>query len=217
MNLYHKSIFMSFMCILLISATSFSQTMQQNNVNVFNAGDGLRISVPLDSTSFINGIYPIDGNGDIFLPIIGQYHVANQNPEEIEGFLKKAYEQYLHYPEIQVTPLIRVGLLGGFNRSGMYYVEPHRSMWDLISMAGGTVHEKGLKKMHWERDRKVLNKNLIPYLESGKSLQSIGFKSGDQVWTPTNNRSFGEILVRDVLPVATFFLSFYVGIMTIRD
>lgn len=200
--------------LLLIVAASFSDV--QNNTG-FVPGDGLRITVALDSTSFINGIYPIDGNGNIFLPVIGQYHVVSQNPQQFQDFLKKAYEQYLHYPEIQVTPLIRVGLLGGFNRSGMYYVEPHRSMWDLISMAGGTVHEKGLKKMHWERDRKVLNKNLIPYLESGKSLQSIGFKSGDQVWTPTNNRSFGEILVRDVLPVATFFLSFYVGIMTIRD
>lgn len=215
MNICRKRGIMFWMCILLLRVITFSEI--EGNVHFFNAGDGLRITVPLDSTSFINGIYPIDGDGNIFLPIIGQYNVTSKSPEEFKDFLKSTYEQYLHYPEIQVTPLIRVGLLGGFNRSGMYYVEPQSSMWDLISLAGGTVHERGLKKMTWERDRKVLNKNLIPYLESGKSLQSIGFKSGDQIWTPSDNRSFREILVRDLLPIATFFLSFYVGIMTIRD
>ncbi len=215
MNLYRKSGIVICMCILLLRVMAFSE--KEGEVQFFNAGDGLRITVPLDSTSFINGIYPIDEDGNIFLPIIGRYNVTSKSPEEFKDFLKSTYEQYLHYPEIHVTPLIRVGLLGGFNRSGMYYVEPQSSMWDLISMAGGTVHERGLKKMIWERDRKVLNKNLIPYLESGKSLQAIGFKSGDQIWTPTDNRSFREVLVRDILPIATFFLSFYVGIMTIRD
>ncbi len=215
MNLYRKCGIVFWMCILMFWVMVFSEN--QVDSHFFNAGDGLRITVPLDSTSFINGIYPIDGDGNIFLPIIGQYNVTSKSPEEFNIFLKSAYEQYLHYPEIQVTPLIRVGVLGGFNQSGMYYVEPQSSMWDLISMAGGTVHERGLKKMTWERDRKVLNKNLIPYLESGKSLQAIGFKSGDQIWTPSDNRSFREVLVRDILPVATFFLSFYVGIMTIRD
>ena len=213
MNLYRKKGIVFGMFVLLLRVMVFSG----DGAQFFNAGDGLRITVPLDSTSFINGIYPIDGDGNIFLPIIGQYNVTSKSSEEFKDFLKSTYEQYLHYPEIQVTPLIRVGLLGGFTRSGMYYVEPQSSMWDLISMAGGTVHERGLKKMTWERDRKVLNRNLIPYLESGESLQAIGFKSGDQIWTPTDNRSFREILVRDILPIATFFLSFYVGIMTIRD
>jgi protein involved in polysaccharide export with SLBB domain len=191
MNLYRKSGIVFWICILLSRVVVFSD--DQDNARFFNAGDGLRITVPLDSTSFINGIYPIDGDGNIFLPIIGQYNVTSRSPEEIKEFLKSTYEQYLHYPEIQVTPLIRVGLLGGFNRSGMYYVEPQSSMWDLISMAGGTVHERGLKKMTWERDRKVLNRNLIPYLESGESLQAIGFKSGDQIWTPPTTE-FQEIL-----------------------
>lgn len=216
MDLYRKKAIVLVLCTIFMYCIVFSEPAMQNTTG-FTAGDGLRITVALDTASFLNGIYPIDANGNIYLPIIGRYHVVSQNPEDFQEFLRNAYEQYLHYPEIQVTPLIRVGLLGGFTRSGMYYVEPQSSMWDLISMAGGTVHEKGLKKMRWERNHKVLGKDMIPYLQSGKSLQAIGFKSGDQVWTPTNNRSFGEILVRDILPVATFFLSVYVGIMTIRD
>lgn len=216
MKLYLMKMTILSLCLLFINSAVFSNGVQNDGTG-FTAGDGLRIRVPLDTTSFINGIYPIDGNGNIFLPIVGQYHVVSQSPEQFELFLRTAYEQYLHYPEIQVTPLIRVGVLGGFNQSGMYYIEPDRSIWDLVTLAGGTVHERGLKQMRWERDRKVVNKNLIPDMESGKSLKELGFKSGDQVWTPTDNRSFREVLVRDVLPIATFFLSVYVGIMTIRD
>lgn len=183
----------------------------------FIAGDGLRIYLPLDTASFLNGIYPIDDRGNVMLPIIGQFTVITMSPMEFAGFLRKTYEQYIRFPELQVTPLIRVSLLGGFRQPGMYYVEPERSMWDLISLAGGTTHEKGLKKAVWERDRKLMRKDLIPYVESGESVRVIGFRSGDQIWTPTENRSFREVFVREILPIATFALSLYVGIMTIRN
>ncbi|NLE02236.1 MAG: hypothetical protein GX640_20430 [Fibrobacter sp.] len=193
------------------------QAAAQSTGSQFIAGDGVKIVLPLDSLSFLNGIYPIDDNGNIVLPIVGQYKITAVGALEFSSYLKKTFEQYLHYPEVQVTPLIRVSLLGGFNRSGMYYVEPERSMRDLISMAGGTLHERGLKKMRWERDRKIMSKDLIPFLESGKSLRMIGFQSGDQIWTPSENRNFRETLVREVLPFATFFMSLYLGIMTIRN
>lgn len=64
MNLYRKSGIVFWICILLSRVVVFSD--DQDNARFFNAGDGLRITVPLDSTSFINGIYPIDGDGNIF-------------------------------------------------------------------------------------------------------------------------------------------------------
>jgi protein involved in polysaccharide export with SLBB domain len=200
-----------------VNADRSSEQGRASIVPVFKAGDGLKISLPLDTASFLNGVYPIDDNGNIFLPVVGELNVVSMYPGDFCSYLKKTFEQYIHYPEIQVTPLIRVTLLGGFSRPGMYYIEPERSVWDLLSMAGGTVHEKGIKKMLWERDRKVIQKDLIPVLQSGKSLRLIGFQSGDQIWTPTENRSFRETFVRELLPIATFLLSLYVGVMTIRN
>lgn len=183
----------------------------------FFPGDAVRISLPLDTTSFLNGVYPIDEDGIIVLPIIGEFLVTALSTQEFEEIIRKDFEIYLRFPEVQVSPLIRVSLLGGFARPGMYYVEPQRSIWDLISIAGGTNSEKGLGKLRWERDRKIVQKDLIPLIESGRSLRSIGFKSGDQLWTPGESRRVTDFLVRDLLPLGTFFLSLFVGIATIRD
>ncbi|NLG16140.1 MAG: hypothetical protein GX556_02280 [Fibrobacter sp.] len=185
--------------------------------NRFVCGDALRISLALDTLSFLNGVYPIDYSGYVVLPVQGRVNVMEFTVPEFTEWVQKTYEQYIRFPEVMVTPLIRVSLLGGFKAPGMYYVEPQRSIWDLISLAGGTNHEKGLRKLRWERNRQVIQYDLIPMLQSGQSLYALGFRSGDQIWTPTENRSIRDILVREVLPFATFALSLYLGIMTLKN
>lgn len=190
--------------------------------DAFAPGDGLRISNYADTSSFLNGIYPVDSDGNVFLPIIGSVHVVSYNPKEFTQYLQKTYEQYVRYPEIQVQPLIRVSVLGGFAEPGLYYVEPQRSMWDVIHLAGGTVHAKGLQRIRWERGKNEVSKDVIPYLESGQSLHQIGFKSGDQLWTPSEkDNSFWtnvvrDVIIRDILPLATFTLSLYVSLETLN-
>lgn len=176
----------------------------------FVPGDGVKIKLPLDSNSFLDGIYAIDKNGYINLPIIGKYKVVSVSPVEFTSYIQKSYEQYLRYPEVQITPLIRVSLLGGFVRPGLYYVDPKNSLWDLISLAGGTTHEVGLSKIRWERDRhQISSRDLIYAFEKGQSLEEIGFKSGDQIITPNDPQSFWDIFFKDVLPLGTFGLSLY--------
>lgn len=178
----------------------------------FIAGDALKITLPLDSNSFLAGVYPIDREGYVNLPIYGKYKVTSSSPGEFAAYVQKTYEQYLRYPEVQTTPLIRVSLLGGFARPGMYYVDSDRSLWDLVSLAGGTTYEHGLKKLRWERDRKEIRADLMPYLESGQSLKNIGLQSGDQIWTPSDHRSFWDVMLHDVLPVTTFALSLWITV-----
>jgi protein involved in polysaccharide export with SLBB domain len=176
----------------------------------FVPGDGVRIRLPLDSASFLAGIYAIDKNGFINLPIIGKYKVVSVSPVEFSAYIQKSYEQYLRYPEVQITPLIRISLLGGFVRPGLYYVDPQNSLWDLISLAGGTTHERGLSKIRWERDRRQINSgDLVVAFEKGRSLEEIGFQSGDQIVTPNDPLGLWDIILRDVLPAGTFGLSLY--------
>jgi hypothetical protein len=88
-------------------------------------------------------------------------------------------------------------------------------LWDLVHRAGGTLSEDGLKKMRWTRDNKTIGSNLISYYQSGKSLSQIGFRSGDQIWTPSpSERNFWDNVVRYVLPVATLGISIYTVYLT---
>lgn len=184
----------------------------------FMPGDGVRITVYPDSQSFLNGEYPIDSDGNIFLPIVGKYFILNQTPQNFQKYLSTTFTPYLRFPEVQVQPLVRVSLLGGFERPGLYFVEPERSIWDLIHLAGGPVHENGLRHMRWERDRSIVNKDLIKYIESGESIQKIGFISGDQIWTPSEkpkgiwNIAVREFLIRDIVPLTTLFFSIYYAV-----
>ena len=189
----------------------------------FTPGDGVRISVFPETDHFLNGVYPIDMEGYVTLPLVGRVQVSSFDNHQFTDFLQVSFQQYLRYPEVQVTKLMRVSLLGGFAEPGMYYIEPQRSLWDLVHMAGGPSYEKGLRNMRWERNRRVLRRDLIPLLESGVSLNSAGFRSGDQVWAPSEpgntfwSAVVRDVVIRDLLPIATFMLSLYVSLATIRN
>ena len=170
----------------------------------FKAGDAVQIIVFPDTSSFLNNTFPIDGNGNIFLPIVGKTKIDNMSETEFIQFLSDNFTQYLRSPQIQVRPLIRTSLLGGFARPSLYYIDPNQTVWDLVHLAGGTIAEDGLKKMKWSRDNKTIESNLIPYYQSNKSLYQLGFRSGDQIWTPipTERVSFWEGFVRYFIPIA---------------
>jgi protein involved in polysaccharide export with SLBB domain len=191
------------------SENSFPQQSRSSS-SYFTPGDGVMISVFPDTASFLNNIFPIDDRGYVELPIYGKIRLTDMTKVEFENFLKDKYRDYLRFPYVRVKTMIRVSVLGGVPTPGFYYYDPEYSLWELIHRAGGTTDEDGLKKMKWQRDRDDVNDNLIPYLQSGISLQNMGFRSGDQIWvrTPAKPSAFQQI-TRTVFPFITFALSMF--------
>ena len=185
-------------------------------------GEAIRIYAYPDTGAFVNGFYPVDGQGRIYLPILGKMDISNMTENEFLDTLKKQYINYLRYPNLQVRHLIRISLLGGFQKPGLYYIDPDFSMWDAVYQTGGTTREDGLKRMRWERDRAMVAEDIIPYYQSGQSLSSIGFKSGDQLWTPVEaKKHWWEVVFRDavlsyVFPVLTTSASLYISYLMYR-
>ncbi|HEX2959666.1 MAG TPA: polysaccharide biosynthesis/export family protein [Chitinispirillaceae bacterium] len=205
--------------LMLCSPKTIQRTNDLNTVkskgSVMNIADAVEITVPMDDSSFLNGIYPIDDRGYAFIPIIGPVLITGQTTDSLNRLIRSELEQYMHYPEFQIRPLIRASLQGGFRIPGFFYIEPEYSLWELIAKAGGTTSEKGLKKVVWERNNQVISNNIIPLIESGKSLESIGFRSGDQLYTPVDTRGAGQIFVGTILPILTFVLSMTLGVIAI--
>jgi protein involved in polysaccharide export with SLBB domain len=172
-------------------------SQQRSNVSynrqTFQAGDAIQISVYPDTASFLHGTFPIDGEGFISLPIKGKVKISNMSESNFIEYLNENFSQYIKTPTIQVRPLVRASLIGGFTTPGLYYVDYNSTLWQLIQKGHGIAHEDGLKKMKWQRNDKTIQKNIIPYFESGKSLREIGFHSGDQLIVPVpDTRSFLE-------------------------
>ena len=199
-------------------ASPLSDSLSALDVEGFiKPGEAIRIYAFPDTGSFVNGFYPIDGQGRIYLPIIGKMNVMGMTENAFLDTLKAQYINYLRYPNLQIRHSIRISLLGGFIRPGLYYIDPDYSIWDAVYLAGGTIREDGLKRMRWERDRSPVIKDIIPYYQSGQSLKSIGFQSGDQLWTPTEpKRKWWDFLLKDILfselvPIVTTTASLYIS------
>ncbi len=152
---------------------------------VFTPGDGVWISTFPDTISFLHGVFSIDDQGYVELPIVGKVKISHMSKLEFEDYIKQEFRDYLRFPNIKVKPMIRLSVLGGIPRPGFYYFDQDRSLWDVLYRVGGTMDEDGLKDMRWERDGKVIEDDLVPYLEKGISLRRMRFQSGDQVWVKT--------------------------------
>jgi protein involved in polysaccharide export with SLBB domain len=174
----------------------------------FKRGDAFRIIVSPDTVHFLVGIYQIDDNGEALLPIVGKVKVDTWSEKKLTAYLDSLYLPYLRFPDINVQPLMRVAMLGGFSKPGLYYLSPTSSLWDALAQAGGTIREDGLKKIKWERGNALVKENLLFDIEAGTSLSGIGIRSGDQLCvTHEPKREGWEIFRTDILPMLTISIT----------
>jgi len=183
--------------------------MIQNADKIFIPGDGILINTFPDTSSFLNRPFPIDNLGRVEFPMIGKVKITDMNISELQDFLKNKFKSYLRFPNVLVKPMIRLSVLGGVPNPGLFYVDHDQSLWEVMYGVGGTVDEDGLKDMRLERDTDVVFDNLIPFFEKGVSLKNIGIQSGDQIWVPTPGRPNIWQQIREIIPVATLLVSWY--------
>ncbi len=170
----------------------------------FKASDGVLVDVFPDSNSFLNKIFPIDDRGYAEFPLAGKINVSKMTERQLIDFIRKTYKIYLRYPNVYVKPVARISLLGGFTTPGLYYVDINSSLWDAIYEAGGPVLEDGIYEMHWQRNEEDESEDVTRYFETGTSLRAMGFKSGDQIWTPSPAARTIWDAIRDVMPILSF-------------
>jgi protein involved in polysaccharide export with SLBB domain len=177
-------------------------------------GDAIQIFAHPDTASFLHDIYPIDGRGNIFLPMVGKVSIMKYEKKDFIKFVQTYYEQYLLSPNVQVLHLIPISLLGGFNKPGLYYIDLNSTIWQVIQEAGGTIQDDGLRKMKWKRKKKVLKSNLFELIESSKSISELGFQSSDQLITPSPNKPGVLAKTAQILPYVAIIIQGYTVYIT---
>lgn len=183
-----------------------SDTLIKSHSGKFKPGEAILVSVVPDTSSFLNGIYKIDDNGNIDFPVIGNIQILQMTESQLIDTIKNRCIDYLPFPNLTISSMIRLSLFGGFQRPGLYWIDSKKSLWDAIQISGGLLREDGLKLLRWERDGKVISNSLVQYFQSGISLSQIGFQSGDQLCitsSPKREFSFRE----NILPFITLFLT----------
>lgn len=202
-----------------ISTNSFSTNLiqsQSSETYPFKPSDGVFVNTFPDSNSFLNRVFPIDDRGYAEFPIVGKIDVSKMTEKQLIDFIKQTFKNYLRYPNVYVKPMVRISMLGGFQRPGLYYVDLNNSLWDAVFETGGPLLEDGVHEMRWQRNEEDRSDEISKLFESGMSLKAIGFKSGDQVWTPSPDARTVWDTIADVMPILTFATSVFLMYNTYR-
>jgi polysaccharide export outer membrane protein len=131
-------------------ATTVSQQAncgnQVRSTYLLGPEDELQISGPeLDELS--TKTVRVDGEGDIQVPLVGRVHVAGLTVQQAEQELNKKLSTYIRHPqaaldvkELRSQP---ASILGAVNQPGVHQVEGHKTLMEMISMAGGVRPDAG--------------------------------------------------------------------------
>jgi polysaccharide export outer membrane protein len=165
-----------------------------------NAGDILSIQLwaypeitpPIQDATNIKAVgYPVDTNGNIQLPLIGQTHIAGKTVAEANRYLRSQYAKYLKTPDIVVRVLSyeakRYFVNGQVMKSGQYTLNDQPiSLYTALSMAGGINLETGDNTdIQLIRNGEVYNLNAIVLEKQGYSLHKLLIQANDTIYVNT--------------------------------
>ncbi len=179
-----KVILLTIFLIIFFFNRLSGQSMK--SLTIFRPGDAIRVVVweylyeekrNLD----FSGDYPINPEGYVALPLVGEIKIKALTIEEVTKLIQEKYSEYLRNPYVYIRPLIRVTMQGQFIKPGVYRIDPLKSLWDLVALAGGPKAGANLEGLRVERGGEVIIKGLLNAYEKGFSLEEIGIESGDQV------------------------------------
>ena len=115
---------------------------------LLGADDQLQISGPEpDEAAGPPKVVGVDGQGDIQVPLVGRVHVAGMTVQQAEQEVNKKLAVYVKKPQatIDVKELRSqpASVLGAVNQPGVHQVAGHKTLLEMISLAGGVRPDAG--------------------------------------------------------------------------
>ena len=156
----------------------------------------------------------LDSRGNINLPMIGRVKASGLTLEELEGVITEKLKEFVKEPQVTATMLEfrsqPVSILGAVTTPGVHQLQGRKTLFEMISMAGGLKPEAGYqikitRRVEWGR---------LPLPDakddaSGRfSIASVGIKSVMDASNPGDNI---EIKPNDVISVPKGNLVYVIG------
>ena len=115
---------------------------------VLGPQDSLNIRV-VDMEEVGDDPYPIDLAGYITLPRIGRVAAAELTVQELQALLTDKFKEYLQEPVVSITVAEfhsqPVSILGAVETPGVHQIRGNKSLFEVISEAGGLKDDAGNK------------------------------------------------------------------------
>lgn len=174
-------------------------------------GDLLRVNVfdhpQLSSPAYSQGVNatPIQGNGMIQLPLVGEIGVLGRTPSEVRELVQTALLPYLKSPRVDVAVIEfaskRVFLFGAVEEPGAYPLSRPTNVLEVISLGGGFDQFANREQVAWLRAGVEEDPLVLINAEEIDLLLSSLVSPGDLVYV--GRRDWADIAeaARDVLPI----------------
>ena len=119
---------------------------QIRSTYLLGPNDQLEVSGP-ELSELANKRVPIDGDGDIEVPLVGRVHVGGLTVQQTEKELNRMLSTYIRLPQVVVSvEEVRsqpVSILGSVNTPGVHQVQGHKTLLEMLALAGGMRLDAG--------------------------------------------------------------------------
>jgi polysaccharide export outer membrane protein len=123
-----------------------SRTEGQQSTYVLGPGDQVTVTV-MDLDEIGKQPYRIDMRGDLDLPLTGRIAAAGLTAEQLESAIRQQLINYVKEPDVTVSlEEMRsqpVSVLGEVRNPGVIQLMGHKTLFELLSMAGGLNPDAG--------------------------------------------------------------------------
>lgn len=113
---------------------------------VLGPDDQVTIQV-LDLKEIDDKPFRIDMRGNISVPLAGRVHAAGMTAEQLEADLARRLDSFLQTPTVSVTVSEfrsqPVSVLGAVNTPGIHQIQGRKTLFEILSLAGGLRNEAG--------------------------------------------------------------------------
>jgi polysaccharide export outer membrane protein len=181
---------------------------------VLGPGDQLSLAVENLNDDFTNKNFRIDLSGDINLPLAGSVHAAGLSIHEFEVQVQQRLERYVKESKVVATVTEfnsqPVSVLGAVNNAGVKQVAGRKTLFEILSIAGGLRPDAGSSIKITRR----LDRGAIPLTDAQMdptgqfSVASVSVKAILNATDPAQNI---VILPGDVISVAKADVVYAVG------
>lgn len=119
----------------------------------------------------------------LFLPAYGEIQLAGVLWAEAQGHISRQLARWVRDPDVRVTPLVRIGMLGAVNRPGFYSIPTDMPLADAIMLAGGLASggEPSRSVIRREGDELWGRANVRDALARGSTVDELALRAGDEI------------------------------------
>jgi hypothetical protein len=147
----------------------------------FHPGD--RITLWVSGEPTLSNTFTVRAGNVLVIPTLQELSLRGVLRSELRDVLLREIRRYIKDPEIQVTTLVNIAVLGAVGRPGFYAVAPDAPITDVLMTAGGPGGNSDFGRSRVVRDGVDFADaaRVRRFLEANSTLDEIGVQSGDQI------------------------------------